>query len=66
MKQVKYQIEDSQQNIIYPIFKDQEICSHVCERLGYDLNQIVNKELGQVTKIHTLGHYHLIVFILLG
>ncbi len=68
MKQVKYQIEDSQQNIIYPIFKDQEICSHVCERLGYDLNQIVNKELGQVTKIHTLGYYSFdsIYFIGLG
>lgn len=69
MKQTNYNyIYESQQNMIYPIYKDKKICTKISERLGYDLDKIVNKELNQVTIIHTLGKYDFdtITFIGMG
>ena len=44
MKQTNYNyIYESQQNMIYPIYKDKKICTKISERLGYDLDKIVNK-----------------------
>ncbi|MCD7949609.1 MAG: leucyl aminopeptidase [Erysipelotrichaceae bacterium] len=69
MKQVSYSfIDESTQDIIYPIYEDRDICPKVIEILGYDINSIVDKKLSQITTIYTLGKYSFekIVFIGLG
>lgn len=69
MEQAKYSfIYESDRDIIYPIYEDQDICLKVIETLDCDLNQIVDKSYNQITKIHTLGKYpfETITFIGLG
>lgn len=69
MEQAKYNyIDESQRDIIYPIYEDKDICSKVIETIGYDLNKIVNKSYNEITQIHTLGKYPFesIIFIGLG
>ena len=69
MKQANFKsISDSHQNIIYPVYSNQNICSEIIERLEFNLNNIVNKEYNQITVIHTLRKYSFdtITFIGLG
>lgn len=69
MEQAKYNyIDESDRDIIYPIYEDRDICPKVIEMMGYDLNQIVNKSYNEITKIYTLGKYPFesITFIGLG
>lgn len=66
MKQVKYNINESQQNIIYPIYEEQDICHQLIDTLGYDINQTIDKSYNQITKIHTLGHYSFDYIYFLG
>lgn len=69
MQQAKYHhIDESQRDIIYPIFLDSEICPCVIETLGYNINEIVDKRFNQITKVYTLGKYPFktIIFIGLG
>lgn len=68
MEQVKYSVKESQRNIIYPIYEDQNICHNMIDTLQYDLEHIVKKGYNEVTKIHTLGKFpfETITFIGLG
>lgn len=69
MKQIKYsELNEYNESRIYPIYKDQDICNEIIEKLGFDLNTIVNKEYNQITQIHTLGKlpFPSILFIGLG
>lgn len=69
MKQSEYKnIKECQKDIIYPIYKDQDICEGLIETLGYDFNNSINKELNKITQIHTLGKlpFETITFIGLG
>lgn len=69
MKQAKYHyIYESDRDILYPIYEDQEVCPKVVETLGFDVNEIVDKSYNKVTKVHTLGKYPFksITFIGLG
>lgn len=69
MKQANYSyIDESDKNIIYPIYEDRDICPKVIERLGYDIHEIVDKSFNKVTKVYTLGKYPFdtITFIGLG
>lgn len=69
MKQSEYKnIKECQKDIIYPIYKDQNICEGLIETLGYDFNKSIHKELNKITQIHTLGKlpFETITFIGLG
>lgn len=69
MKQTEYNyIYESHQNIIYPIYEDKKICTKVSEKVGYDLEKIVDKSFNAITTIHTLGKYDFdtITFIGMG
>ena len=69
MKQTEYNyIYESHQNMIYPIYEDKKICTKVSERIGFDLEKIVNKRFGKVTPVYTLGKYDFdqIIFIGMG
>ena len=69
MKQSEYKnIKECQKDIIYPIYKDQDICKGLIETLGYDLNNSIDKEFNKITQIHTLGKlpFETITFIGLG
>ncbi|WP_028042634.1 leucyl aminopeptidase family protein [Candidatus Stoquefichus massiliensis] len=69
MKQInKNDIKNIQKNLIYPIYEDQEICKEIINKLGYDINQIVNKAFNEITKVYTLGQlpFKEIYFIGLG
>ncbi|MBS5113540.1 MAG: leucyl aminopeptidase [Coprobacillus cateniformis] len=69
MKQIKYsELNEYKESRIYPIYKDQDICNEIIDKLGFDLNTIVNKEYNQITQIHTLGKlpFPSILFIGLG
>lgn len=68
MQQARYSVKESQRNIIYPIYEDQNICHHIIDKLQYDLEDIVKKGYNEVTKIHTLGKFPFktITFIGLG
>lgn len=59
---------NSKYDVFYPVYKDREIDEQLCSQLGYDVNQVVKKEVGAVTKIFTLGKFDFktIVFIGLG
>ncbi len=69
MKQAEYHcVKDSTRNVVYPIYEGSEICSHICETLGYDLNQDVDASFKKVSVIHTLGRFpfHKLIFLGLG
>lgn len=69
MKQSEYKnIKECQKDIIYPIYKDQNICEGLIETLEYDLNNSIDKEFNKITQIHTLGKlpFETITFIGLG
>ncbi len=66
MKQI--QIKEVNQNIIYPIYENQDVNQEVCEHMGFDLNNIVDKKLNKITTVYTLGKYSFekIIFVGLG
>lgn len=61
-------IKDSTINVVYPIYKDKPVCSKLSGQLGYDLMDEVNRDLGSVTVVHTLGKlgFKKIYFVGLG
>lgn len=69
MKQIKdIKIENLQDNLIYPIYKDQFIDPQISKQLNCNLDNLVNKNYQEVTVIHTLEKYNFktITFIGLG
>ena len=69
MKQTEFtHIYECDQNVIYPIYQDQDICEKVLETLGEDASKIVDKAYGKITKVFTLGKYSFesLTFIGLG
>lgn len=67
MKQAEYHcVKESTRNVVYPIYEDSEICEHICEALGYDVNQDVDTSFKKVTVVHTLGRFPFHKFIFLG
>ena len=44
-------------NIIYPIFEEQKIDSKIIDTLQFDINDTINRNFGEVTKVYTLGKY---------
>ncbi|MFV0393777.1 MAG: leucyl aminopeptidase [Coprobacillaceae bacterium] len=61
-------IKDSNISVLYPIYEEKDICSKIRNGLGYELNEEVNRELGKVTTIYTLGKFPFksITFVGLG
>lgn len=61
-------ITECNKNVLYPIYEDRAVCSKITDTLGYDINKIINKALGKVTTVYTLGKYPFesITFIGLG
>lgn len=61
-------ISDSDKNVLYPIYEEQSICKMITETLGYDIDKIVDKALGKLTTVYTLGKYNFesITFLGLG
>ena len=45
----------STKNVIYPLYEDSLVSGRIQDAIGYDLKEEVNRELGKVTVIHTLG-----------
>lgn len=69
LKQSKLEhIKDSNISVLYPIYEGKEVCSKIRHGLGYELNEEVNRELGKVTTIYTLGTFPFksITFVGLG
>ncbi len=63
------QIESLNKHIvIYPIYDNQPVDSWFCDALGYDVNDIIDKDYAKMTQIHTLGKYPFpyIIFVGLG
>lgn len=40
---------------LYPVFINKPICKNLIDIMGFDLEKIVNKEKGKITKVFTLG-----------
>lgn len=59
-------ITESQSNVIYPIYEDDSVCSKVIERLGYDIAPMVDRKVGSITKIATLGKFEFPFFTFVG
>ncbi|MFV0382313.1 MAG: leucyl aminopeptidase [Breznakia sp.] len=69
IKQSKLEhIKDAKTTVLYPIYENNEVCSKICKGLAYELNDEVNRELGKITTIYTLGKFPFsnIVFVGLG
>lgn len=69
MKQIQYTtIKDSTKNVVYPIYMDSTLEKELLDIFEYDINSLINKEQGKVTKIHTLGktNFNTMYFIGLG
>lgn len=69
IKQSKIEhIKDSNISVLYPIYEDDSICSKIRNGLGYELNEEVDRKLGKVTTIYTLGKFPFksITFVGLG
>lgn len=43
------------QQCLYPVYADKPICKNLINLFGFDLELIVKKEEGKITKVHTLG-----------
>lgn len=48
-------IKESTHAVIHPVYKERHACSTVSGILDYDFTNQIDKNLGAVTKIHTLG-----------
>lgn len=48
-------IRNSNINVIYPIYEDRLVCSKIQAAIGYDPLEDIDRKLGEVTVIHTLG-----------
>ena len=61
-------IKDSKSNVLYPIYEGKTVCSKICAGLGYELDKEVNRSLGKITTVHTLGKlpFTTITFVGLG
>lgn len=69
LKQSKLEhIKDSNISILYPIYEGKDVCSKIREGLGYELHEEVKRDLGEVTKVYTLGKFPFtsITFVGLG
>lgn len=67
MKQIKSKcIADSKCDVVYPIYSDQAVEQSLCETLGYDVNEVINKEFGKTTKVYTLGTYPFSAILFVG
>lgn len=43
--------------MLYPIYDDRMVCEEITNALGYDINHLIDKSLGKLTTIYTLGKY---------
>lgn len=50
-------ITECNKNVLYPIYEDHVVCSKITDTLGYDIDRIIDKSLGKLTTIYTLGRY---------
>lgn len=67
MKQATYNhINQCNNNVIYPIYKDQGICDPIIQQLKYDVNLVVDKSFNKITTIYTLGNYPFESFTFIG
>ncbi len=67
--QSKYEhIKDAKHAVMHPVYKEKYACSKISGILDYDFTGQIDKDLGKVTKIHTLGKldYQYIYFVGLG
>lgn len=53
-------------NIIYPIFEEQKIDSKIIDTLQFDINDTINRNFGEVTKVYTLGKYPFTFILFVG
>jgi len=46
---------DSKHSVILPIYEEGHFCGKLTKELGYDFNEDLNKDFGEITKISTMG-----------
>lgn len=61
-----YSYKEGTRNLIYPIYEDHKIDAELTDLLGFDLNGEIEKSLGTLTSIHTLGKLPFSEIIFLG
>ena len=63
-----YSYKKGSRNLIYPIYEDRRIDAELTNLLGFDLNDEIDKSLGTLTSVHTLGKlpFSKIMFLGLG
>lgn len=61
-------IKDSKISVLYPIYEGKAVCSKIRAQLGFELNTEVNRKLGKITTVYTLGKFPFtsITFVGLG
>jgi len=61
-------IVESNAVVFYPVYEGRDICKKIQDALDYDLNSDIERKLGKVTKVHTLGKlpFKTIIFVGLG
>ena len=63
-----YSYKNGSRNLIYPIYEEHRIDAELTDLLGFDLNDEIEKSLGTLTSVHTLGKlpFSKILFLGLG
>ena len=61
-----HKVKESKSNVIFPIYAKADLCSCLKEQLGYDISSLVDRKLGAITKIATLGTFDFPYLIFLG
>lgn len=61
-------IIDSKADVLYPVYEGRDICGKLRDGLGYELKDEIDRKLGKITKVHTLGKlpFKSITFVGLG
>jgi len=67
MEQIR-NIKEVKQDLIYPIYKEQNVNNDITHTLEYDVDSIIHKNENEMTIIYTLGKYQFqkIIFVGLG
>lgn len=61
-----HKVKESKYSVIFPVYEKEDICPNVLERLGYDVSSLIDRKLGAITKIATLGKFDFPYMIFFG
>ncbi len=67
MKQAAYTcVKESTRDVIIAVYEKETVCDTIQERMGYDLDSILDQSLASVTTVYTLGKFPFTRMIFLG